>query len=397
MRSRGFICVTAADLIVRSAYQMGKTPLLPFYAAALGAGDAFLGFIVSVSTLTGMVLKPFVGVLSDRWGRRTWLVLGTAFFTGMPFLYRFVETPEQLFALRMAHGLATAIYGPVTLAYVAGLSRSNRAERLGWFAIARNAGYVVGPAAAGWMLMSMDPVTVFTIIGALSSVAFAPVLLLPEAAASGFGRRPSVARQALDAIRSGVKTRAIWLAGGLDAGFYLALYAAKAFVPLYALSVGVNIAVAGAFFSLQEAVHIAANPAGGRLSDRIGHLKTAGMGMALLGIALPLLTVADGWTAFMAPAALIGLAQALVFPSTVALASSSIDQKHLGAAMGLVGSLRNAGKVVGPVLTGALVHWLDFALTFRLLGAVTLLCGVALAARARTARKASAARPMVPV
>ena len=65
-----------------------------------------------------MVLKPFVGLLSDRWGRRAWLIVGTALFTGMPFLYRFVETPEQLVALRIAHGLATAIYGPVTLAYV---------------------------------------------------------------------------------------------------------------------------------------------------------------------------------------------------------------------------------------------------------------------------------------
>ena len=66
IRSRGFICITAADFVVRSAYQMGKTPLLPILAAALGAGEAFLGFIVSVSTLTGMAFKPMVGILSDR-------------------------------------------------------------------------------------------------------------------------------------------------------------------------------------------------------------------------------------------------------------------------------------------------------------------------------------------
>ena len=84
IRSRPFACITAADFTVRSAYQMGKTPLLPIFAAALGAGDAFVGFIVSVSTLTGMVLKPFVGALSDRWGRRGWLIIGTAFFAGMP-------------------------------------------------------------------------------------------------------------------------------------------------------------------------------------------------------------------------------------------------------------------------------------------------------------------------
>ncbi|MEE8363751.1 MAG: hypothetical protein V3S18_06755 [Dehalococcoidia bacterium] len=51
---RYFLYITAADLTVRSAYQMGKTPLLPIFAAGLGASDVLLGFIGSVSTLTGM-------------------------------------------------------------------------------------------------------------------------------------------------------------------------------------------------------------------------------------------------------------------------------------------------------------------------------------------------------
>ena len=83
-RSRNFAYVTFADLIARSAYQMGKTPLLPIFAASLGATGAFLGFIVSVSTLTGMFLKPLFGIFSDRWGRRGWLIAGTAFFALMP-------------------------------------------------------------------------------------------------------------------------------------------------------------------------------------------------------------------------------------------------------------------------------------------------------------------------
>ena len=130
---------------------MGKTPLLPIFAMTLGATDAFLGFIVSVSTLTGMVLKPAIGILSDRWGRRWWLIAGTVFFAGMPFLYRFVHTPAELFSIRIIHGLATAIYGPVTLAFVAEGVKDRLAEKLGWFGMARSAGYIVGPAAAGWL------------------------------------------------------------------------------------------------------------------------------------------------------------------------------------------------------------------------------------------------------
>ena len=68
--------------------------------------------------------------MSDIWGRRSWLMLGTLFFTIMPFVYRWVSTPEELFTVRIIHGVSTAIYGPVTLAFVAEMHSHSRAERL---------------------------------------------------------------------------------------------------------------------------------------------------------------------------------------------------------------------------------------------------------------------------
>ncbi len=364
---RGFALITTADLIVRSAYQMGKSPLLPLYAAALGASDILLGFIVSVSTLTGMILKPLIGILSDRWGRRVWLLAGTAFFTGMPFVYSFVTTPEQLFAVRIIHGLATAIYGPVTLAYVAELSGSRRAERLGWFSTARHGGYVIGPAIAGLMLLKMDPVSVFTVIGIVSSAAFIPILFLPEIGPRPSQNGTSILGQARQALKAGSSTPAVWLAGGLDAVIFVSVYAVKTFVPLLALSLGANVMIAGIFLTVQEAVHIALNPVGGRLSDRLGYLVMVVSGMTGLGTALLLLSIVDSGIALLVPAVLIGIAQALVFPSTVALVSTTMKRDNIGIGMGLVGSMKNAGKVTGPVIAGAMIAWVDFNITFQLL------------------------------
>ena len=377
IRSKAFTYITGADLIVRSAYQMGKTPLLPIFAAALGAEAALLGFIVSVSTLTGMVLKPFIGVLSDRWGRRGWLILGTAFFALMPFAYRFVTTPEQLFAVRIVHGMATAIYGPVTLAYVAEQSKERRAERLAWFGLARNGGYIVGPAVAGWMLLAMDPVSVFTVIGLLSSLAFLPILLLPESPRRTVRQRGPLVPEAVRSLVAGGRTPAVWLAGGMEGAMYVVLYAIKAFLPLFALSAGFNVAVAGAFFAVQEAVHLVLNPIGGRLGDRLGYLTMVPMGMVVLAVALPMLTVAGSVVFLLGLAALIGASQALVFPSTLALVSNSVGERHLATGLGLLGTLKNAGKVAGPALGGVMVFWLDYEVTFQLM-AVGLLVGAVL-------------------
>ena len=57
----GFWNLFGADLIVRTAYQMGKTPVLPLFAAAIGASQMAVGTIVAVSTVTGMLQKPLIG------------------------------------------------------------------------------------------------------------------------------------------------------------------------------------------------------------------------------------------------------------------------------------------------------------------------------------------------
>ena len=370
---RNFICVTVADFIVRSAYQIGKTPLLPIFAARLGAPWAFLGFIVSVSTITGMVLKPAVGILSDRWGRVWWLVVGTALFAGVPFLYRFVQTPEELFGIRVIHGLATAIYGPVTLAIVAEQTESKRAEKLGWFGMARQAGYILGPAVGGWLLLTMEPVSVFTLIGMLSCFAFIPVVLLRKQPAHSWNVRPPIGEQVVKALRAGLSTPAIWLSGGLESALFIAIYATKAFLPVYAGSLGISVALIGTFFAIQEGTHMVLKPLGGRFGDRFGYIGAICTGMILVAIALLLLTLANGILILAVLAMVIGVGQAFVFPSTIALVSTQISPAFTGAGMGLIGTLKNAGKVAGPILGGILIDRFNFDQMFQLMGLLLLL------------------------
>ncbi len=377
-RSKPFLLLMLADFMARSAYQMGKTPLLPIYAAALGASGAFLGLIVSVSTVTGLFLKPLFGILSDRWGRRVWLLIGACFFAFMPFLYRFISTPEQLLVIRLIHGLATAIYGPVTLAFIAEISRKDKtAEDIGWFQLARSGGYIAGPALAGWLLLSMDAAAVFTIIGLISCAVFLPVLHLPETRRRERRKYKPIIQHVKNAIRDGGQTPAVWLTGGLEAVTFIALYTLKAFLPIYALEAGVSVALVGLYFSLNEAAHVLGKPFGGRLGDRWGYLPTISLGMLMLAASLPLVRIVDQGLLFLIPAALMGLAQALIFPAAIALVSNRINPEHLGAGMGLIGMMQNFGKVAGPVLGGLAISALGFDAT--LLGlSLMLILGTAI-------------------
>jgi len=358
--------LTVGDFIVRTAYQMGKTPLLTLFAASLGANAPFLGFIVSASTLTGLLLKPLFGMLSDRWGRWIWLFIGTLLFSVVPFFYLWVENAHQLLILRLIHGTATAIYGPVTVAWVIEEGKeedsidSNCAERLGWFGMARSAGYMLGPLIAAALLTVLEPEVIFVAIGLLSSCAFLPILLLKN---RRIPLKPSksLGLQFRDAMRSGFKTAEIWLAGLLEFVVYIGLYSAKAFLPLYALQQNIPILWIGLFFTIQELIHFTARPFGGRMSDRTGHLPVTAAGMILAALSLGLMPFATSSQPLLLLAMGIGLAQALISPSILALYAQKIDSRHTGAGAGIIGSFKNAGKITGPIIGGLIINWYDFS------------------------------------
>ncbi len=394
--SPALLKITLADFIVRSAYQMGKTPLLPLFAASLGASDAVLGLIVAVSTLTGMVTKPLFGLLSDRMGRRLWLLIGTLVFAGVPFLYGLIETPGQLIAIRLLHGTATAIYGPVTVAYVAERGGGRKAERLGWFGMARSGGYLIGPVAAGWLLLTLDPVTVFTLIGGLSVAAFVPVLMLgdeeparDERSERRVRRRnwrvpgPRTVRQFFSGQAGLAVVPAVWLSGALEASVFVVTYVIKAFLPVYALTAGYSTVEIGLFFTAQEGALVLLKPWGGRLGDRMGHLRAVSLGVGCLGLSLPFLLAASDGLGLLVVAAAMGAAQALIFPATVALIAEQAPPGRVGAGMGLAGSLKNGGKVAGPLLGGLLISAMGYGGLIWLLGGMLVVSALGLLLRIR--------------
>jgi MFS family permease len=376
----GFWALFCTDLIVRAAYQMAKSPVLPLLAAALGANKVTIGAIVGVSTLTGTMFKPFVGALSDRWGRKIWFFTALLLFAGFPFLYRFVHTPEQLMALRILHGSATAIFGPVTLAIVTELDRVNRATRLGIFEMARGAGHLVAPALAGALLATTDASTVFTVVGLLSCAAMIPAVFVPfDSRRVEAVERPSLLRQLAGGLRHAAGRAEIWGIGALEFAVYGSLYSLKAFLPIFALQAGYGVWAAGLFFTLQEGAHLLLRPFGGRTADRHGAAPAIAMGLAAIGIALILLPSAPSSTILLMLAALVGIGQGLTFPATVSVISNTISADHIGLGLGIYGALRNSGKVAGPIVIGALLEFLPAKVVFPGLGATALVICVVLA------------------
>src|SRR5215471_9998915 len=198
-----FAAIVFASLLSRLGYQMARSPVLPAFAAHLGALPEFIGVIVAASTVTGIFFKLPAGALSDVLGRKRMMVLGALFFAVPPFLYPFIGNPWALLALRFVHGFATAIFSPVASAYVASLAETGRGARLGWFSSANDVGATAGPLVGGFVLYFTASYSVtYLLVGALGVLTLLVVLLLPDAdpprrETKTFGARAAEFRQGL--------------------------------------------------------------------------------------------------------------------------------------------------------------------------------------------------------
>ena len=100
--------LAAAALFAYTSYAMCRVPILPLYAAALGARPEEFGLLMAMSTLTGVLLKAPAGILSDSIGRGTVLLAAGAVFALLPFTYLVAGSLLSLMTIRAVHGSATA-------------------------------------------------------------------------------------------------------------------------------------------------------------------------------------------------------------------------------------------------------------------------------------------------
>ena len=389
-----FLAVVFASLISRLGYQMARSPVLPAFAADLGAGPELLGVIVAASTITGVLFKLPAGALSDVLGRKRMMVLGALFFAFPPLLYPFVNDPWSLLALRFLHGFATAIFSPVAAAYVAGLRAEGRGARLGWYASANDIGATGGPMIGGFILyFTASFEATYLVVGALGVLTLVIVLLLPDLdppqarAAKTLSERLAEFRQGL---REVLGTPPILIASGIEAVMYFGYAAFLGFLPIYAKAVGLNDAEIALVLGAQLVAAMVVKPISVRLSDHFGRKPVIVAGLLFCIAALPLIFRSESFTAFALFSIVLGIGVGAVTPVTNALIADLASAKRLGAAMGVFGTVFDFGEAMGPIVAGFLIGSLGYAATFDVLAVATLAATIVLMFAVREPGSASA-------
>ena len=381
--SSGLARLCTAGFIAYCSYAICRAPLLPLFARDLGAGPALVGVVVGASTLTGIVLKMPAGALSDIVGRRPLLLAGALVFAFMPFTYLGAASLAALIVLRLVHGGATAIFGPVASATVSDLApAAARATWLSTYATAQGAGQAVGPVLAGYLIAAGRFDLAFVAAGVVGLTA--PLILIAWSPAFP-ARKTAAPWPALTAgILEVVRDRLILVTSAAHAAQFVLNGALSAFLPLYGRdAAGLTTPELGWLFAGQTVTTLAVRPLIGAISDRVGRRGVIVAGLTICSLAVGALpSTASRWL-LAAVVVTYAAGVATTTAATSALITDVSRRARYGTAHGVFGTIYDIGDATGPIGAGVLVAAVGYAPTFRILAVVGLTMAVVFAVASR--------------
>ena len=377
--SRSFLLICAVGTLCFISYNMVRMPALSLFAESLGASPERIGLIVSVSTLTGVLLKLPSGALSDIYGRRLLLKIGVVAFGLPPFLYPLITDLDALTALRFVHGLATAIFAPSALATVAELYRERRGAALGTYTACTQSGSLLGPFLGGYLIHAAGFSTAFItsgIVGCIGMLLFYSLHLdvaVPQRKEQGTAVVLSEMWKGFAAV---AKNRKVLITSVTDAAKMIANGALMAFLPLYGVATGLNPGEVGLLFTVQAGTSFFSKPIMGRVSDRVGRQPLIMLGLCICAgtfVCIPQVTL---FPLLLLLSAGFGFGEAVVSSSSSALVADSSEFKRLGAGMGMQGTIMDIGHASGPLLAGLLIANLSYPTAFAAIAGIQLIAAV---------------------
>ncbi len=330
-------------------------PLLPRYSQELGVSDLGLGFLFAAYAIAGLLGVVPLGWLSDRLGRKPFILFGMFAMSGAFVFYALARGYPMLLAARFLDGLTAAATWCAGLALLGDAFPGEvMGEKTGFAMGASAAGAIAGPLAGGLLYALAGYRAPFLAVAAVcAAVGSFAVFLGEEGEARTAGR--GLVRTALPMLGNRRIMLACFITMLTTFGFgmlepTLPLHLQRRF-SLGPLSIGM-------FFGGLTAAYALASPPIGRLSDRIGRRAPILWGLAGTALLVPALAVVP--SAFLAAAALtaLGATAALFGTTALPLITDSLPRKPgresgYGTAYGIFNIFWSVGYALGPLAGGA--------------------------------------------
>ena len=353
-------------------------PILGRYAERFGASGFEVGLLVASFSAAQFVCAPILGRLSDRIGRKPVLLLSLFGTAVGSFLTGAAGALWVLFAGRIIDGASGGSVAVAQGAVTDLASPDERPRLLGMLSAAFGVGFVVGPAIGGLASLG-GPHVPFFVAGTVALVnGLIAIRRLPEtlhrhepAAARRPAGRPEPARA--PSPRSAL-TR-IWILALVG---FTAICAFSGFEATFSLFADRRFGmtegpVALVFLGVGLLLVLVQTRLVGPASDRFGPLGTLQLGLVCNAAGLGLLSLTHTWFLLVPSLTLLTIGQGLAIPNLAAAVADRAPDDERGEALGFQQRWQSLGRIVGPIVAGALFQAVGVPAPYVAGSALTLL------------------------
>jgi MFS family permease len=345
--TRPFLLVSVANFTSGMSYAL----FLHFsgYLAELGANDTQIGLIYGATALASIAMRPILGPVMDRHGRRPVIIFGGILNIAFILLYLTVSAlGPWVYVVRIGHGVAEAMLFSALFTYAADvIPTSRRSQGIALFGVTGLLPIGVAGIIGDYVLSVAGFRELFLTAAGFAVLTLLFSLPLPE-------RRPELA--------PGERPRGFWRIVAqpdllpiwwMIGSFSTVLTAYFVFIRRYVDDTGFGSV--GLFFSMYVAVAILERIFLGWLPDRAGRKRVLYPSIVALIAGFFVLAGAGSWVGVAVAGALCGAGHGFIFPILTTLLVDRAPSTDRGSALSFFTAMLDVGTLIGGPILGAII------------------------------------------
>ena len=365
-------------------------PIIPIYAVDLGATGVTLGLMIAAFSVSQGALQPVVGNLSDRKGRKRFLVTGLSIYAVVGLAYTLATSVEQLILIRLLNGVGSAMIAPIVMAYIGDLApEGEEGKYMGMLNVALFAGIGAGPILGGVFRDVLGINATFYAMSALTTASLGLILaFLPRQRSD---RKTPVTAGLLTKLRQMLRNRRVVGVLLPRMGTMIIMVPTLAFLPiLMDQMMGATGIEIGIVISARTIVNAGLQTPFGRMADRHNKVTLILTGCLIAGTCVFLMPFAADFLQLVLLSVCMGIGEALVWPTLGAIAVEEGHRYGQGSVMGVFNMAMSVGILMGSLVAGSFMDLFGLEYVFyttSVILAVSAVTGGLLIARAEPARE----------
>lgn len=347
------------------------TPAFPQIIRQYNLTVRQIGYLITLFTLPGVFLAPFMGMLADRYGRKTILFPSMLLFGTAGFLCAFQSTFHNLLIMRFFQGIGASSLGSLNITLIGDLFDGKKRIRvMGYNASALSVSTAAFPALGGF-LASFDWQYVFYLPALILPFAFLVLLRfnIPRV------RNSISLDKYLGNVWKIINVRKVWGLFLINIMVFIILYGAYlSFFPILMKSrFQASALIIGLAMSLMSVTTAVCSSQLGKVRLKITSQKLLYLSAAFYALSLVLLSFASNWPLLVTGILVFGTAHGFFIPNIQTALVGMAPLSERAAFMSLNSMVLRIGQTLGPLVAALFYIHHDIRPVFWAMAVIALL------------------------